>query len=215
VFPASNFRAALAATPQQGRTRHNSATPARTWAEMRESITAVLVRDTGHDLGWWNDRMAAEPGIADEAALRTWLTTEGVTGYKQMLLVTERFGYPDHLVASADELLDGQYADRPHLRPILDAVVVAAHALGPVDVQAPKTYTSLLTPRRTFAAVKPTTRTRADLVLRLDGATPGGRLLDGRNSAGGGLNIRVALQTVADLDDEALGLLRRAYEESA
>jgi hypothetical protein len=189
--------------------------PARTWAEMRESITAALIRDTGHDVAWWNDRITAQPGIADERALRTWLTAEGVTGYQQMLLAMERFGYPDYLLASADELLDGQYADRPQLRPILEAVVAAAQAFGPVDVQARKTYTSLLTPRRTFGAVKPTTRTRTDLVLRLDGASPGGRLLDGRNSAGGGLNVRVALQTVADLDDEALDLLRRAYQESS
>jgi hypothetical protein len=189
--------------------------PTRTWAEMRESITTALIRDTGHDLAWWNGRIAGQPGIADEGALRSWLSSEGVTGYKQMLLVMERFGYPDYLLASADDLLDGQYADRPQLRPILDAVVAAAHAFGPVDVQARKTYTSLLTSRRTFAAVRPTTRTRTDLVLRLDGATPGGRLLDGRNSAGGGLNVRVALQSVADLDDETLDLLRRAYEESA
>jgi hypothetical protein len=189
--------------------------PARTWAEMRDSITTALIRDTGHDVGWWNERIAAQPDIADEAALRTWLSTAGVTGYQQMLLVMERFGYPDYLLASADELLDSQYEDRPQLRPILDAVVAAAHTFGPVDVQARKTYTSLLTPRRTFAAVKPTTRTRTDLVLRLDGAAPGGRLLDGRNSAGGGLNVRVALQSVADLDDEVLDLLRRAYQESA
>jgi Domain of unknown function (DUF5655) len=188
---------------------------ARTWAEMRESITAALIRDTGHDVAWWNERIAAEPGITDEVALRAWLNTEGVTGYKQMLLVMERFGYPDFLLASADELLDGQYADRPQLRPILDAVVAAAYTFGPLDVQARKTYTTLLTPRRTFAAVRPTTRTRVDLVLRLDGATPGGRLLDGRNSAGGGLNVRVALESVADLDAEALDLLQRAYEASA
>jgi hypothetical protein len=193
--------------------RQNGGMPMHTWAEMRESITAALIRDTGHDVAWWNDRVAAQPGI-DEAALRKWLSAEGVTGYKQMLLVMERFGYPDYLLASANELLDGQYADRPELRPILDAVVMAAQAFGPVDVQARKTYTSLLTPRRTFAAVRPTTRTRTDLVLRLDGAAPGGRLLDGRNSAGGGLNVRVALHTVADLDDEALDLLRRAYDQS-
>jgi Domain of unknown function (DUF5655) len=189
--------------------------PMRTWTEMRESITAALIRDTGHDVAWWNERMSSQPGSADEPALRTWLTGQGVTGYQQMLLVMERFGYPDYLLASADELLDGQYADRPQLRPILDAVVAAAYTFGPVDVQARKTYTSLLTPRRTFAAVKPTTRTRVDLVLRLDGAGPGGRLLDGRNSAGGGLNVRLALQSVANLDDEAIQLLRRAYQESA
>jgi len=186
----------------------------RTWAEMRESITAMLVRDTGHGVEWWNERAAAEPGVADEAALRTWLTDQGVTGYKQMLLVMERFGYPDYLLASADALVDGQYADRPQLRPILDAVVMAAQAFGPVEVQARKTYTSLLTPRRTFAAVRPTTKTRSDLVLRLDGAEPGGRLLDGRNSAGGGLNVRIALQSVVDLDAEALNYLGQAYAES-
>lgn len=194
--------------------RHNAAMPPRTWAEMRESIAAMLVRDTGHDVEWWNTQMAAQPSVADEATLRAWLREHGVTGYKQMLLVMERFGYPDYLLASADALLAGQYADRPQLRPILDAVVMAAQAFGPVEVQARKTYTSLLTPRRTFAAVRPTTKTRSDLVLRLDGVEPGGRLLDGRNSAGGGLNVRIALQSVADLDAEALDLLGQAYAES-
>lgn len=187
---------------------------ARTWAEMRESITTQLTRTTGHDIPWWNDRIAAQPGLADESALRAWLTAEGVTGYPQMLLVMETFGYPDYLLASADELLDGQYADRPQLRPIFEAVVAVVSTFGPVDVQARKTYTSLLTPRRTFAAVKPTTRTRVDVALRLDGATPGGRLLDGRNTAGGGLNLRFTLESVDDLDAEALELLHQAYDAS-
>jgi hypothetical protein len=77
-----------------------------------------------------------------------------------------------------------------------------------------KTYTSLLTPRRTFAAVKPTTRTRVDVALRLDGATLGGRLLDGRNTAGCGLNVRFTLATLDDLDAEALDLLRQADNAS-
>jgi Domain of unknown function (DUF5655) len=186
----------------------------RTWAEMRSSIAERLIRQTGHDVDWWNAEIARQPGLDSEAALRDWLREREVTGYQQMLLVMERFGYPDFLLASAQDLLDGQYEDRQELRSILDAVVAAAASFGEVDVQARKTYTTLLTPRRTFAAVRPTTRTRVDLVLRLDGARPGGRLLDGRNSAGGGLNVRVPLQSVDDLDDEAVGLLRRAYEES-
>jgi hypothetical protein len=88
----------------------------------------------------------------------------------------ERFGYPDYLLASAEDLLAGQYGDRPQLRAILDAVVAVAQTFGGIDVQARKTYTTLLTPRRTFAAVRPTTKTRVDLALRLDGVEPGGRL---------------------------------------
>jgi hypothetical protein len=189
--------------------------PLRTWAEMRQSIEDRLVRQTGHDIAWWNERIAGAGPFGDEPALRTWLTGEGVTGYQQMILVMERFGYPDYLLASADELLDEQYADRPDLRAILDAVVAAVSGFGPVDIQTRKTYTSLCTPRRTFAAVRPTTRTRVDLALRLDGASPGGRLLDGRNTAGGGLNLRIPLQSVDDLDAEALSLLREAYDKSS
>jgi hypothetical protein len=71
-----------------------------------------------------------------------------------------------------------------------------------------------MTPRRSFAAVRPTTKSRVDLVPRLDGIDPGGRLLDGRGTAGGGLNLRIALQSVDDLDDEAVEWFRRAYQGS-
>ncbi len=183
----------------------------RTWEEMRISIAERLIRQTGHDVGWWNAQVAAHPELTDEAALRTWLADHEVTGYQQMLLVMERFGYPAYLLASADDLIDGQYADREPLRAILEAVIAAAMTLGEIDVQARKTYTTLLTPRRTFAAIRPTTKTRVDLALRIDGVEPGGRLLDGSNTAGGGVNLRLPLTSVDDLDSEAIELLRVAY----
>lgn len=175
------------------------------------NIAGRLLRQTGHDVAWWNEKIRVQDGVADEASLRAWLSGQEVTGYQQMLLVMETFGYPQFLLATADELVDGQYADREALRPILDAVLAAAAGLGEVEVQARKTYATLLTPRRTFAAVRPATKTRVDLGLRLDGVAPGGRLLDGRNTAGGSVNLRVALATVDDLDDEAIELLGRAY----
>ena len=161
--------------------------------EMRTSIADRLQRQTGHDVASWNARIAAQPGLDDEVSLRRWLTKEGVTGYQQMPLVWERFGYPDYLLASAEDLLAAQYADRPQLRAILDAIVAVSQSFGTVEVQARKTYTTLLTPRRTFAAVRPTATTRVDLVLRLEGVEPGGRLQDGRNTGGGGTQPAAAL----------------------
>jgi hypothetical protein len=120
----------------------------RSWEDMRTSIEARLVRQTGHDVGWWNAKVAEQPGLDDESALRRWLGDQGVTGYQQMLLVHERFGYPDFLLTSSDELIEA----------------------------------------------------------------PGGRLLDGSKTAGGSVNLRVALSSVDDLDDEVAGLLRRAYD---
>jgi len=38
-----------------------------TWEQMRTSIADRLVRQTGHDIAWWNERIAVEPGLGDEA----------------------------------------------------------------------------------------------------------------------------------------------------
>ena len=72
------------------------------------------------DVAAWNQRIQAQQ-LQDEQALRTWLQKQGVTGYAQSLLVWERFGYPGFLQSSANELIDGQYADPAPL------VVLAIH----------------------------------------------------------------------------------------
>lgn len=71
----------------------------RTWEEMRSSIAQRLIRQTGHDVAWWNARIEDQGDRNDEASLRSWLSNEDVTGYQQMLLVMERFGYAYFLLA--------------------------------------------------------------------------------------------------------------------
>ena len=138
----------------------------RSWQEMRDQEIQWLLERTGEGLDAWNARVR-DTGLADEASLRKWLTEQGVTGYPAMLLVMERFGYPDYLQATADELIDGQYADRPDLRPILDTILGLLPGVGDVEIQARKTYVALISPKRTFGAVQPTTRKRVDLGVRL------------------------------------------------
>src|SRR5713226_795248 len=117
----------------------------RDWQGMRDMSSRLLKERTGEDVDTWNRRIKRER-LSDAKSLRAWLTNQGVTGYAQSLLVMERFGYPDFLLASADELIEGQYADRPQLRPIFDAIIDAAAALGAVTIQARKTYVSLVSP---------------------------------------------------------------------
>ena len=123
-------------------------------------------------------------------------------------------GYPDFMTGDSGELIEGQYADRPQLQPILDAVLALLPALGPATVQARKTIVSLVSPRRTFAVVRATTKDRVDLGLRLDGAEPDGRLRSAKGIGGGGATVRIALRRPEDVDDEVRGLMRRAYEEN-
>ncbi len=135
------------------------------------------------------------------------------TCYAQSLVVMERFGYPDFLTASAGQLIDHQYADRPALRPIFDAIVEATVGFGEVVVQARKTYVSLVTRRMTFARVQPTTKTRVDLGLRLEGREPGGRLHPSRIHET--TKLQISLASADQVDTEVLGWLRRAYDENA
>jgi hypothetical protein len=131
-----------------------------------------------------------------------------------MLLVMERFGYPDFLLATADELIDGQYADRPYLRPVLDRILAVAAGLGDVHVQARKTYVSLVGARRTFVVVRPATRRRVDLGLRLAQAPPGGRLEPAGGLGNDDIRLRIGLARPDDVDDEVVDWLRRAYDEN-
>jgi len=183
----------------------------RDWREMREWEIGMLEQRTGEGLEVWNARVLAS-GMRTEDELRAWLRDQGVTGYPQMLLVMERFGYPDFLLATADELVDGQYADREGLRPICDRLLEVAAGLGEVTIQARKTYIALVGPRRTFAQVVATTRRRVDLGLRLDGETPRGRLLDARNLGNRSCSVRIPLSDVAEIDDEVVDALQRSYD---
>ena len=184
----------------------------RDWQRMVDMSARLLKERTGEDLETWNRRVKAE-GPNDEKSLRVWLTRQGITGYAQSLLVMERFGYPDFMLASADELVDGQYADRPHLRPIFDAIISAAAGLGEVIIQTRKTYVSLVTPRRTFARVQPTTKKRVDLGLRLEGQEPGGRLQPSKIHAT--TKLQISLTSPAEVDSEVLEWLKEAYSENS
>ena len=184
----------------------------RDWKSMNDLSARLLEERTGENVATWNRRIAKEQ-LDDEKSLRAWLTEQGVTGYAQSLLVMERFGYPDFLLASANELIDGQYADRPQLRPIFDAIIEAAAGLGEVTVQTRKTYVSLVTPRRTFARIQPTTKSRVDLGLRLEGQKPSGRLRPSKIHET--MPLQISLASVDDIDSEVLNWLQEAYDQNS
>lgn len=183
----------------------------RDWRRNKDMWVRALEKQTGEGIEVWNRRIRTQR-LADERALRAWLTRQGVTGYARSLLVMERFGYPDYFLATASELIDRQYADRLNLRPIYDAIVESAVRCGEVTIQARKTYVSLVSPRRTFARVQPTTKSRVDLGLRLDGRKPGGRLQPSRIHET--TPLQISLTTPADVDSEVRKWLREAYKQN-
>ena len=89
----------------------------RDWRRNREMWAGILEKKTGSSVDAWV-QLIRRADMADERSLRAWLAALGVTGYAQMLLVMEIFGYPDWVKADAGSLVAAQYADRPALRPV-------------------------------------------------------------------------------------------------
>ena len=183
----------------------------RSWREMYEQIEAQIKRETGADIAAWNARIR-ERGASSATDLKAWLNDQGVTGYPAMLLGYETFGYPDYLLSSADELIEGQYRDKPAIRPIYDRLIGELPKVGEVEVQTRKTYVALIGPKRTFASIQPTTKTRVDIGLRFDDAAKAQGLEPAKSIGQSSMTHKLALSSAADVDHGTIGWLRRAYE---
>jgi predicted transport protein len=151
----------------------------------------------------------------------------GGTGHRDILkYVQQRFGltygYANYVALRAREMASGaggvagddpvaaQYAgSKAALRPIYDAVVAAVKGFG-ADVElAPKKGYVSLRRHKQFGCVEPATSARVDVGLILSDAPTSGRLKDSANSM---FTHLVHVGSVAEVDEELVGLLRRAYE---
>ena len=182
------------------------------WDHIRLWEIGQLQTDTGLGLEHWLARIQ-DAAPATEAELREWLTQEGVSGYSRALLVHETFGYPNPTVRAADELLDAQYADRPTLRPILDAVLLYAGDLDDVGILTRSTHVALTGPNRTFAVVQPTTLERVDLGLRIEVPedAPDTRLQPATH-LGADFPASIPLTSAGQVDSEVAAWLKFAYD---
>lgn len=77
-----------------------------------------------------------------------------------------------------------------------------------------RTDVSLVAPKRTFAVVQATTRTRVDLGLRLQ-VEAEGRLIPATRIGNGAMPVRIALTSADEVDDEVADLMARSYRENA
>jgi hypothetical protein len=183
---------------------------------MVEWNQSLLLRATGRDIRWWA-ALARQQRFTDNEALVAWLGSEhGVTGYAQYAVSWEVFGYPDFMLSTADELLEGQYADREHLRPVADAVLAWAGSTDGATIQLRKGYVSLLSPRRKFAQVTAATKTAVDVALRWNAPAPvPARLEPIRVRSGDPFAWRIRLRSPEEVDDGFFALLATALQQNS
>jgi hypothetical protein len=182
----------------------------------------------------WADELPAKSGrTLDEwaalvrqrtdapAGIRDWLKSEYGFGTNTAWWIVEYTlgtatwdGDPESYLKAAGGYVDGMFAGaKAHLRPIAEAVIAFARGLGAdVKVCPCKTIVPLYR-TRVFAELKPDTRTRLELALRL-GEVPHTDTLDVNPRAKGNDKLRhlITLHDVKDFGAEAKRWIKVAYQ---
>ena len=162
-------------------------------------------------------RLVRASGLTKHGEVRDWLKKELSLGhgdantlvhvaFKSSPAVTDE---TESATAAADRIYTGP---KVALRPIHDAVMTAVGQFGDFEIAPKKTYLSLRR-KKQFAMVGPATNTRVEVGLNMKGVPATSRLE--ALPPGGMCQYRVRLAAPGDVDQELLGWIRRAYDESA
>ncbi len=171
-----------------------------------------LKEKTGHDLGYWID-VVKKSGIAKHKAIIDHLKSEhGFTyGYANFVALKSR--QADAASFDDEQLVDDQYKGKEALKPIYEKLMSAIQQFGNDVKVAPKKSSVSLIRKHQFALIKPATKTRIDLGLKIKDKQTEGRLEDS-GPFGTMCTHRVRISESDEIDHELLGWIREAYERS-
>ncbi len=114
---------------------------------------------------------------------------------------------------SSEDLLVNQYIGKESLTPIYELLISTIVKLGSDVIITPKKGSVSLIRKKQFALIKPATKTRIDLGLKLKDIDVQSRLEDS-GPFGTMCTHRIQLQTTADIDAEVIKWLSMAYDKS-
>lgn len=178
-----------------------------------EKMAASLQEKTGKSLDDWVG-VARSSGLEKHGQIVKFLKeTHGIShGYANMIAHSMK----KSAAATSDDrdaLLEQQYAGpKAELRPIYDRLMQEIMAFGDdIEVVPMKAYVSLRRSKQ-FAILKPATKTRMDVGIKLADIVPTERLQEGGFS--GMVSHRVSLTDVNEVDGELIDWLHAAYDSA-
>jgi len=175
------------------------------------TMVANLAEKTGKSLEQWL-KVAAGSSATKHGELVKWLKEEhGMTHGYANLVAHRRFASAAS-DSAPDDLVDAQYAGKKAaLRPIYAALDAALKKLGKDVEAAPKKGYVSYRRSKQFVIIQPSTATRIDVGVQLKGVAPTARL-EASGSFNAMVSHRVRVESIADIDAELRGWLKRAYE---
>jgi len=164
---------------------------------------------TGKSLDEWKIVLKAK-GLAKHGEAVKFLKTEhGVThGFANTIVTLSKDN-----TAAPDDLVVSQYQGKENLQPIYEQLLATVKKFGTDVVVTPKKGSVSIIRKRQFALIKPATKTRIDLGLKLTGQDLTDRL---QNSGPFGTMCthRVQLTDVSQVNAELTAWLQEAYDQS-
>ncbi|MBW1297755.1 DUF4287 domain-containing protein [Aquimarina litoralis] len=164
---------------------------------------------TGKSLEEWKSILKEKSFIKHGEAVKFLKQEHGVThGFANTIVTLSK-----ESDETTEDLVANQYNGKESLIPIYEKLITVVDSFGTDVTKTPKKTSVSIIRKRQFALIKPATKTRIDLGLKLKGKSTTDRLLDS-GPFGTMCTHRVQLQTIEQVDDELINWLKEAYEMS-
>lgn len=162
---------------------------------------------TGKSLEEWKKILKAKAFTKHSEGVKFLKTEHGVThGFANTIVTLSK---DDN--NSNEDLVTNQYKGKENLLPIYEKLLPIVKGFGEDVTVTPKKTSVSIIRKRQFVLIKPATKTRIDLGLKLPDKPTTDRL--GNSGPFGTMcTHRVQLTSVEDVDDELIGWMREAYE---
>jgi hypothetical protein len=187
-----------------------------------QAVIENLPKKTGRSLAEWQ-ALVTKHGPAGEKERVAWLKKEHALGSTTAGIIADRAagigwenGDAKAYLKAAGRYVDEMYAEgKLALRPLHDTLIDLALSLGSDVKICPCTTIVPIYRKHVFAQIKPSTRTRIDLGLALNGGKQKipKRVVDtGGLKKGDRITHRIPLSSVAEIDAEVKEWLKIAYD---
>lgn len=169
-----------------------------------------LLKATGKDLEYWI-KVVKKSNIEKHKEIINFLKIGHGMTYGFANFVALKAKKSDAGSTAPEDLFCSQYKGKENLKPIYDKIVSAIAKFGNDITITPKKDSVSIIRKKQFALIKPATKTRVDLGLKIKDKAAKGRL-ENSGPFGSMCSHRVQIMSVKEVDRELSAWLKEAYE---
>ena len=174
-----------------------------------QKMISNMPEKTGKSLEEWKQLLKTKSFTKHMEAVKFLKVEHGVThGFANTIVTLSK---EEHSIS--DDLVANQYKGKETLLPIYEELLKVVKEFGSDVVITPKKSSVSLIRKKQFALIKPATKTRIDLGLKLKGKELTDRL-ENSGPFGTMCTHRVRLTSKEELDPELKSWLKEAYEKA-